>query len=212
MTETRQESLIERRRQIVRSEIGRVAIELFAEHGFDAVTVDQIAAAAGTSQRTFFRYFESKDDVLLDYERRLQARLLAAFDEQPDSVGAVRALRHAYATTAHIEPADRPRIVQLGRILESAPALRARARGERTTVDTTLVAHVARRLGTPAGSPAARTVVAAMGAVATTEYQNWVHGGGRGDLAERMVAALDLVIGGLGALEQRDARASRTPG
>ena len=212
MTGAEGESLVERRRRIIRSEIGRVAIELFAEHGFDAVTVDQIAAGAGTSPRTFFRYFDSKDDVLLDYERRLQARLLTAFDEQPDSVGAVLALRQAYAATAHIEPADRPRVVQIGRILESAPALRARARGERTTVDTALVDHVAHRLGTGPESLAVRTIVAAMGAVATIEYQEWVHEGGHGDPADRIVAALDLLIAGLGALEHRSTRSRRKHG
>ena len=197
------ESFVERRRRVVRAELGRVAIELFAEHGFDAVTVDQIAAAAGTSQRTFFRYFSSKDDVVLDYERRLTARLVAAFDNQPSSLGTVQALRQAYAETAHIDPADRPRVVQLGRILAAAPELRSRATGVNGTVDADLLEHVARRMGVRAGSPSARTIVAAMAAVATTEHQEWLRDGGRGDPADRITAALDLLIEGLGALDER---------
>src|SRR5437763_2139396 len=117
------EPMVDRRRRIVRAEIGRVAVGLFAERGFEAVTVDDIAAAAGTSPRTFFRYFATKDDVVLDYERRLHDRLVAAYDDQPESVGAVTALRQAYTVTSRIEPGDRPRVLSLGRILATAPAL-----------------------------------------------------------------------------------------
>lgn len=200
------ESFVERRRRIVRAELGRVAIELFAEQGFDAVTVDQIARAAGTSQRTFFRYFASKDDVVLDYERRLHARLVAAFDNQPSSVGAVQGLRQAYTETAHIAPADRSHVVKLGRILAAAPELRSRATGVNAIVHADLLDRVARRMCVPAESPSARTLVAAMGAVAATEYQQWIADGGQGDPADRIGAALDLLIAGLGSLDQRPVR------
>ncbi|MFC9683942.1 TetR/AcrR family transcriptional regulator [Streptomyces sp. NPDC056948] len=57
-------------RQAVRSQIARTAEELFVTKGFEATTVDEIAGAVGMSQRSFFRYFASKDDVVLDtYER-----------------------------------------------------------------------------------------------------------------------------------------------
>lgn len=155
----------------------------------------------GTSPRTFFRYFATKDEVVLDYERRLHDRLLAAFDEQPESVGAVTALRAAYVVTSRINPVDRPRVVRLGRILDTAPALSARAHGERIVPDDALVEHVARRLGVGPDDVGARTLVAAMGAVAATEYRAWVRGGGHGDPSERIAAALALLEHGLGALE-----------
>ncbi|WP_019815326.1 TetR family transcriptional regulator, partial [Saccharomonospora saliphila] len=71
-----------RRRATSREELERVAFALFADHGFDATTVDDIARAAGIGRRTFFRYFESKNDVVwalsipgLDLMRaRLRAR------------------------------------------------------------------------------------------------------------------------------------------
>ena len=185
---------------MVRTEMGRVAIELFAERGFDAVTVDDIAAAAGTSPRTFFRYFATKDEVVLDYERRVNERLVAVFDDRPASEGAVLALREAYRATSHVEPADRGRVVQLGRILDAAPGLRARARGERVAQDDVLVERVAARLGVAAGDQRARVVVAAMGAAAAAEFRAWVADDGRGDPAERIAAALALVEEGLGRL------------
>ena len=197
---TATEPLAERRRRMMRTEIGRVAIELFAEHGFDAVTVDDIAAAAGTSPRTFFRYFATKDEVVLDYERRVNERLVAVFDDRPASESAVTALRESYRATSHVEPADRSRVVQRGRILDAAPGLRARARGERVAQDDILVERVAARLGVGADDQRARVVVAAMGSVAAAEFRAWVADGGRGDPAERIVAALALVEDGLSRL------------
>lgn len=57
-------SLQSRKRQLVRDAIYDAAIELFAEKGFDDTTVEEVAEAAGISRRSFFRYFESKDDLL----------------------------------------------------------------------------------------------------------------------------------------------------
>jgi AcrR family transcriptional regulator len=58
--------LRERTRLAVRAELANAAIDLFLVQGFEATTVDQIATAAGLSRRSFFRYFASKDDVLVD--------------------------------------------------------------------------------------------------------------------------------------------------
>ncbi len=58
--------LRERTRRAVRTELANSAIDLFLMQGFEATTVDQIATAAGLSRRSFFRYFASKDDVLVD--------------------------------------------------------------------------------------------------------------------------------------------------
>jgi AcrR family transcriptional regulator len=58
-------SLRLKKQQFVRSEIWNTAVDLFAEHGYDRTTVDDIAIAAGVSRRTFFRYFASKDDVMV---------------------------------------------------------------------------------------------------------------------------------------------------
>jgi AcrR family transcriptional regulator len=195
------ELLSERRRRLLRDELGRVAIGLFAERGFDNVTVDDIVAAAGTSPRTFFRYFATKEEVVLDFERRLQERLLVALRERPPAEGAVEALRQAYIATSHVEPADRDRVLQVGRILEAAPALRARANGERFTDDQPALEEVAHRLGTDAKDVQVRVIVAAMGAVAATEFRAWVQSGGKGNPAKRISAALALLESGLGQLK-----------
>lgn len=196
------ETLMDRRRRLLRADLAGVALGLFAERGFELVTVDEIAAAAGMSPRTFFRYFPSKEEVVLDYERRLQVRLVAALEARPPGEGAVRALREAYRDTAHVEPADRPRVVQLGRILDAAPSLAARVHGERVAGTEALVEPVARRMRVPVDDPRPRVVVSAMSAVAASEYRTWLHDGGEGDPADRIVASLALVERGLGHLDR----------
>lgn len=205
---SRVEPLVERRRRLVRDDIGRVAVDLFAESGFARVTVDDIAAAAGISQRTFFRYFASKDDVVLDYERRLVDRLVAAVVARPPREGPVKALRNGYLATSRVAPGDRDRVVRLGRILAATPALRAAAHGAHAHNDA-LLAEVARRMGVAAGDRRPRVVVAAMASVAAAEWAAWVDEGGDGDAAARIGAALSLVEEGLAGLDRR-LRARRT--
>src|SRR5688500_11186488 len=103
-------SLQDRRRRYVAQEIAQVAMRLFGERGFDDVTVDEIAAAAGISSRTFFRYFATKDEVVLQYQRRIQERLVEALAGRPAGEGPVTALRQAYLHTSRVAPEDRERV------------------------------------------------------------------------------------------------------
>ena len=74
-------TLQSRKQQLVRNEIWSAAVELFHASGFDNVTIDQIAAHAGVSRRTFFRYFASKDDVLASTMRNFGHNLAASINE-----------------------------------------------------------------------------------------------------------------------------------
>ena len=88
-----------RKRQLVRQEIARSAWLLFAEHGYEDTTVAEIARAAGISRRSFFRYFSSKEDVVVGTSDALAEDVLAAFARRPVSepplVAIERALRPA---------------------------------------------------------------------------------------------------------------------
>jgi AcrR family transcriptional regulator len=76
-------SLREISRDAVRARITEIALDLFAEHGFDQVTVDQIATAAGMSGRTFHRYFPAKEDVVVGEPERWGEFVRDAFAARP---------------------------------------------------------------------------------------------------------------------------------
>lgn len=198
MTETAPARLADRRRDLVARDIRRTAITLFAERGFDAVSVQDIAAAMGMSARTFFRYFASKDDILLDYERSLQDRLCAALRARPDTEGPVTALRAAYIVTSTVTPELHDDVVARAQVLLAAPALRARAHGEWTFGSRAVARLLADRMGLdPVTDYRPLVIAAAMSAAAVTAWDHWLENGAAGDPSQAIAAALDLVTRGV---------------
>ena len=196
-------SVLAGKRDAVRAGLARVAIDLFARDGFEAVTVEEIARAAGISPRTFFRYFPTKDDIVLELGSHLQDRLLTAFAERPEREGAVEALHRAYVATSTVPAGDRARVLRVGRVLVSSPALRSASYGRPWASGAPIVAAVAERMGTSPADSRPRIIAAAMAAVATTEWHAWVDDGGTGDPAIRIDAALTALEEGLRALAAR---------
>lgn len=195
------ETLVDRRRRLMRDELRGIALELFLEHGFDEVTVDDIAAAAGASQRTFFRYFATKDEIVLDLARRLDQRLLDALDSRPPEEGPLAALRQAYRLTSHVEAGDRTRVVQLARILSATPALRARAHGEHVGLVDEITERLASRSGLRPSDRSMRVLAAAASVTAAIEFYRWADEGGEGSPSEAIDAALLLLAAGFGQLD-----------
>jgi AcrR family transcriptional regulator len=117
------EVLLKRKQQVVQDAIWNAAMDLFAEKGFDAATVDDIAAAAGVSQRTFFRYFASKGDLMgqgtLTYGEKLGAAIKAA----PKPAPAFEVLRRAVLEVAAMV-ASFPRTRDLIAIVSKSPSAR----------------------------------------------------------------------------------------
>ena len=86
-----------RKQQAVRDHIWAAAIDLFYRAGFESVNIDQIAAAAGVSRRTFFRYFASKEDVLASTIRNFGDALSSAISSQPSSPDLLHVAKTAIA-------------------------------------------------------------------------------------------------------------------
>lgn len=184
-----------RRRRLVQDEIARIAVRLFLERGYDAVSVEELAAAAGMSERSFFRYFATKDEVLRRYRRSLSVTLVQTFERRPSDEAPLTALRTAYVETSRVAAPDRPRVHALGRLLADAPGIWAKDMGE-TIADEATARELARRMGLPADDLRPAVLAAAVSAAAMTGWNTWVRSAGGEDPAELVGAAVDLL--GLG--------------
>ncbi|MEV7692180.1 TetR family transcriptional regulator [Microbacterium sp. NPDC089189] len=114
-------------RDAVRARIADAAIDLFAEHGFDQVTVEQIATSVGISTRSFNRYFPAKEDVVMGGDGVAWGELVSdAFVARPAEEPVWSSLHAAYASmlATSTGPQDRQKLAM--RVLISAPTLRAR--------------------------------------------------------------------------------------
>jgi len=100
------DTLQARKQEFVRDAIWTAAIDLFAEKGFDETTVDDIVAAAGTSRRTFFRYFESKRDLVAQPIESYGASLTKAIETCPAGLPAARLFRHVVLEVAQRTVSD----------------------------------------------------------------------------------------------------------
>ncbi|TDD90492.1 TetR family transcriptional regulator [Actinomadura rubrisoli] len=90
----------ERKKQRTREALVNAAFTLFAEKGFDATTVEEIADAVDVSSRTFFRYFASKEDVALTFQEEQTRAVMAALGERPADEPIMTALRHTVVEIA----------------------------------------------------------------------------------------------------------------
>ena len=98
--------LPQRKRLLVRREIGHAAWLLFAERGYEDTTVDAIARAAGISRRSFFRYFSSKEDVVVGTTDALAEDVLAAFASRPAGEPPLVAIQRALTPAIETRLAD----------------------------------------------------------------------------------------------------------
>lgn len=121
--------LRERKKKKTYESIRAHALELFARNGYGATTVQQIAEAAEVSESTFFRYFPTKEDVVLQDE--LDPAFFAELSRLPGELSDLQAVRHATATVLRELPAAEQRAQQERLALVSdVPELRARLTDE----------------------------------------------------------------------------------
>jgi AcrR family transcriptional regulator len=190
--------LRERRKRLTAAELEAAALRLFGERGFDAVTVDDIAAEADVSRRTFFRYFASKEDVLLADHQVQLARLREAMAARPPDEPILTALRNALLSITGDFEDRRERVILRGRIMRETPSLQARSLVHQKAWEDAMQEMVADRLGVDALADLRPGVVAATALAAMrVAFNNWLNAGATGDLIALTADALDLLDGGL---------------
>lgn len=138
--------LRERKKAKTHAAIRRHALRLFREQGYAATTVDQIAAAAEVSPSTFFRYFPTKEDVVLQDDVDLLA--FEAFEAQPPGLSPIAAMRAAIGSAFGRLPASELEHLRATAALTlSVPELRARALDEFLGAVQALADAIAKRTG-----------------------------------------------------------------
>lgn len=112
------------KRQQTQQRIVDAGIKLFGTRGYEATTLDAIAAEAGISRRTFFHYFKSKDDILLSMQTGLGDRLVMALAQQPTALRPLEATRQALREM--VAPYAPEELMQVDRLMRSSEAVQAR--------------------------------------------------------------------------------------
>lgn len=119
-----------RNREDVRRRLQQAALQLFAQQGFERTTAAEIAAGAGVTERTFFRHYADKRDILFDGEDRLQAALIAAINAAPDNLAPLQILRLAFRSVGPVFEANRAFSEPRQKVIAATPALREREAGK----------------------------------------------------------------------------------
>ncbi len=168
----------ERTRRLAQTELTSVAQELFLKNGYEATTVDQIAAAAGMSKRTFFRYFPSKDDLVIGKYDLFGDRLADALDARPADEPVWESLRRVFDLTLDYVQDDhqRARNDSMERIVQSTPQLTARYLEKMQRIQSLLIGRVAARLGvnTATSDPRPAAIVGAAFACMHAARASWL--------------------------------------
>ncbi|MER5734985.1 MULTISPECIES: TetR family transcriptional regulator [unclassified Streptomyces] len=140
-------TLAQRKRELVATELTETALQLFAHEGFEAVTVDEIATAAGVSKRTFFRYFASKEDVVVQFLAGMGTDMRTELAARPAGEPPSAALLHAVSVPLAACGDHAERVLPVVRLILRTPALLARFLEHEAGWREELAGELAVRLG-----------------------------------------------------------------
>lgn len=180
-----------------------IALQLFTEQGFDETTVEQIAERASVSARTFFRYFDSKADVLWHAFDDEVAALRSALDATPPDLALLEAIRQAVVSVNRYTAADVPELRTRINLIATVPALQASAAQHYDAWERAVIDFAARRLGQPAVSLRPMAIGRATLAVCRAAYELWV-GRADADLVVYLDEALVLMAAGFSDVPHGD--------
>lgn len=190
--------LRERKKLARRRRIEDVAIDLFERQGFEATTIEQIAAAADIAPRTFFSYFDTKDDVVLaDYADRL-GRILDELDRTPPEEPVWSALRGSFAAVASDYATEVDRLAQRFAIMAATPSVQARSLQLQAGWERALATNLASRMAADPSDPTPQLVAATALAVMRASLQHWLTVPRSAELPALVKAGFDQLGTGLG--------------
>ncbi len=134
-----------RNREDVRRRLQQAALELYRERGYDQTTTAEIAAKAGVTERTFFRHFPDKREVLFDGEAVLSAALISAVAAAPPALGPWDTLFVAFRSVEQLFVDNRPFSGPRQRVIASSAALQERELAKVGSLTATLASALRQR-------------------------------------------------------------------
>jgi AcrR family transcriptional regulator len=197
--------LRERRHRETRGELMQTGMRLFAEHGYDAVTMEQIAGEAGVSRRTLYRHFPSKDRILLDLTLEWGTMWDDTVTELPPDTPARQVVEQALRSIAAHFDAEGDQMRLAWRIVESVPALKPGFLANPAWTGRFVELLIDEHRGAGVELPLALTIAGAhLGAIDATML-HWATGADK----RTVVVATDFVLDHLAPLWPRSPRRTR---
>jgi AcrR family transcriptional regulator len=182
--------LRERKKERTREAIIDAALDLFATRGFDATTIEDIAAAAEVSPRTFFRYFDSKLDVVMARNAAKDedhGDFVTLLDARPAGEGPLEAMCNIIHEFLG-DRVDDPSVVREFQVLMSTPTLRTIVREHFFEHESEIAAAFARRMGVDEDDLSAHVLAGAASSAMWSAVGRWVAAGAEPD---RLLPTID---------------------
>lgn len=185
------EGLRELKKRETRQRISDIATELFLSRGFEHVTVGEVAAAAGVSEKTVFNYFPSKESLVLDQIEGQIERLAGAVRDRPRSMTPTAALVAAIRAEGRrflqaVSPEATARLEQFSAMVRGTPALRAAWSEHRHALVAALTAVLAAELQVDEADPEPLVAARALAGLLELFYDSRLRHGGAGRPEEQL--------------------------
>jgi AcrR family transcriptional regulator len=185
--------LRERKKQLTKERLIGAALRLFKERGYEGATVEAIAEQAEVSVTTFFRYFDSKEDVFLEGHRAIIDRVEAAIRERPSGVSVIAAFRETIVEILRAQPDLEIRDEPQHKDLDAVPELRERIREHEEQIRGAIADAYAEQLGVRADDMRPRLLAGAILSAVDSARSAWLEDRTDVSLGVYLVEALDLV-------------------
>jgi AcrR family transcriptional regulator len=188
--------LRERKKAETRAALRAAAVSLFLEHGPAAVTVSDICEVAGVSTRTFFNYFDVKEEALLPWDKHLVEEVIAGLAARPAAEPPLTAVRRAIEQTLPSLTASTG-WQACDRVLTAHPELRATIVHGMIRNETRLADALAKRVGQTGGSLYPQLLAGATASAFRAAFSAWAPETGAAGLQALVGEAFDRLAAGL---------------
>ena len=191
----------ERKKQATRRAIHAAAFELVDSQGLSATTIEAISEKAGVAPRTFWAYFSSKEDAVIDRDPDWPARLQTALLERPRDEDAITALREVLCVYAAARLVESTEAVRRQKLIRREGQLMAALAAAFQEVERALQSAVAERIGVdPARDLTPAVLVMAACGACRLAQQRWAEEEGRRPIEELLDQAFECLARGLAPL------------